>query len=128
VKKITAIFFLAVYLFSTTEANQLLKLPVIFQHFQEHKQENKNITFLDFLAMHYLHGSPKDEDYDRDMQLPFKTSDNIISSITTAFVPLIGQFSIARQIKISEKKKYVTQNQFILSSCLSKIWHPPKSC
>ena len=73
-KKLVTIFVFAVYLFSVTEAHQLLKLPVIFQHYAEHKTENDKISFLEFLAMHYLHGSPNDKDRDRDMQLPFKTS------------------------------------------------------
>ena len=127
-KKTTAIFFFIVYLFSATEFHQLLKLPVIFQHYAEHKEEDKSISLLQFLAMHYLYGSPADKDYDRDMQLPFKTSGDCISSVATAFVPLIIQFSIAKPVEISEKKNYVTQDRFLLSSYLSNIWQPPKSC
>ncbi len=77
-KKIIAISFLLVYLFSTTEAKQLLKLPLVFQHFKEHQKENKTISFLHFLKIHYLQGSPRDKDYNRDMQLPFKTSNDYI--------------------------------------------------
>ena len=127
-KKITAIFFFTVYLLSTTEAHQLLKLPVIFEHYSEHKQEDKNITALEFLAIHYLHGSPKDKDYDKDMQLPFKTSGDCISSVSPAFVPLIMQHSVLEPIEISTKKIFFQKDQFILSSYLANIWQPPKSC
>lgn len=120
--------FLAIYLFSTTEASQLLKLPVIFQHFQEHKQEGNNFTLLEFLEMHYMHGNSKDADYDRDMQLPFKASGDCISSISTAFVPLTVQFSIVAPMVIPQKEKFFSQDQIILTSYLSKIWQPPKSC
>lgn len=106
----------------------MLKLPIVFQHFKEHKKEDNNISLLHFLAMHYLHGSPKDKDYDRDMKLPFKTSGDCISAIATAFVPLMAPFSITRPIEIPEKKKFILQDQFTLSSYLSNIWQPPKSC
>ncbi len=127
-KKITSIFFLTLYLFSTTEANELLKLPVIFQHYAEHQQEDKSISFLQFLDIHYMHGSPKDKDYERDMQLPFKTPTQCISSIVPEFVPLMPEISIDKPIELSENKKSFPKTQFILSSYLSNIWQPPKSC
>lgn len=74
--RIGATFFLILYLFSTTESYQVLKFPVIVQHFREHKKIDKNIGFFQFLDMHYLHGSPRDSDYERDMQLPFKRSNH----------------------------------------------------
>ncbi|HWB26777.1 MAG TPA: hypothetical protein VG738_14940 [Chitinophagaceae bacterium] len=126
-KKITAIFFFAVYLLSSTEAHQLFKLPVVFQHFAEHKKENRNISFLQFLDMHYMHGSPMDKDHDRDMQLPFKTTGDCIA-IAPVFVPLTAQVSIMAPVKISGKKNYVIKHQCLLSAYLSAIWQPPKSC
>lgn len=75
-RRITAIFFCIVYFTSTTEASQLLKIPIALQHYQEHKQTDKNMSLLSFLDMHYMHGSPHDGDYDRDMQLPFKKMDH----------------------------------------------------
>jgi hypothetical protein len=127
-KKTTAIFFFAVYLLSTTEAHQLLKLPVVFQHFAEHKLENKDISFLQFLDMHYMHGSPKDKDYDRDMQLPFKTANECVFSVSVAFVPLMQQIYIAKPVEVIKRKDYVIRDQFIHSSYLANIWQPPKSC
>jgi hypothetical protein len=127
-KKASAILFLSIYLLSTTTAAQLMKLPVVFQHFSEHQQENKRISFTRFLAVHYLHGSPKDKDYDRDMQLPFKTSGDCISCIAIAFVSLITPFTISKPVEIKEKKNYIVLNQVITSSYLASIWQPPKYC
>jgi hypothetical protein len=120
--------FLAVYLFSATEAYQLLKLPVVFQHFKEHKKEDKNISFLQFLAMHYLHGSPKDKDYERDMQLPFKTSGEYLSSVSPDFVPAVLTIPITKTVEAPEKRKLSLQVLYLQSPCLSAIWQPPKSC
>jgi hypothetical protein len=127
-KKLITIFFLAVYLFATTDAYQLLKLPVVFQHFAEHRAENKNIGFLEFLDMHYMHGSPKDADYDRDMQLPFKKAcpDCASCIVAAAFVPLTVHYSVEKPIRITEQKNYVIQEQLLTSSYLANIWQPPK--
>jgi hypothetical protein len=127
VKKITAIFFFSIYLLST-EAHQLLRLPLIFEHFAEHQQENKQITILEFLKIHYLNAPVKDKDYDKDMQLPFKTSGDCISSISPAFVPVSVQYTVSEPLEINSKKTFFLKDQFILSSYLANIWQPPKSC
>ena len=127
-KKISTIFFLSIYLLSTTEAHQLLKLPVVFMHFQEHRQENKNISLLEFLDMHYMHGSPLDNDHERDMQLPFKTTNCCLSTIATAYLPLLVQYSITAPVQNSNKNESFLKPPFIHSSYLSKIWQPPKYC
>ena len=61
-----------VYLLSTTQLIELTKIPVLVDHFKEHRSQNSSITLLGFLDMHYAHGCPKDADYDKDMELPFK--------------------------------------------------------
>lgn len=128
VKKMSAIFFFTVYLFSTTEAHQLLKLPLIFEHFSEHQQENRQITFTEFLKIHYLNPPVKDKDYDKDMQLPFKSFGDCISSISPAFVPVTIQHTAAESIDISPEKIFFLKDQMFISSYLANIWQPPKHC
>ncbi|KAF2339698.1 hypothetical protein [Flavobacterium nitrogenifigens] len=60
---------------------QFYKLPILIEHFQEHKKL-MDLSFIDFLSMHYWGEDLKDNDADRDMQLPFKT----ISSSSFHFV------------------------------------------
>lgn len=60
---------------------QFYKLPILIQHYDEHKQL-MDLSFIDFLSMHYWGEDLKDNDGDRDMQLPFKT----ISSTSFHFV------------------------------------------
>ena len=127
-KKLATIFLFTVYLFSTTEAHQLLKLPVIFQHFLEHKSENKQISFLQFLDIHYMHGNPNDKDHDRDMQLPFKTSGCCAFSVSTSFVSLMQPISIENPSETMIIRHGISKIHFINSSYLSNIWQPPKTC
>ncbi len=94
----------------------------------EHKQENKNITFFGYLDMHYTHGSPHDADYDRDMQLPFKT---IVNSgvASLPFCTLVPYFKLVPKIQPTENEKLFSTYSFNYSSnYLSTIWQPPKAC
>ena len=127
-KKITAIFFAALYLLSTTEAHQLLKLPVIFEHFREHKNEDHSISLLRFLDIHYMHGSPRDKDYDRDMQLPFKTADDCIACFAPVFEPVLVQHEIPVPVQQAPPKLALQGSRRIRSSYSASIWQPPKSC
>ena len=74
-KRVISILFLSAYLFSFTELHQLLKLPVLIEHFQEHRQEESSISLWSFLKMHYLEKIVVDKDYQRDQQLPLRDAD-----------------------------------------------------
>ena len=67
-KKGFAIFFLVLYVVSTTQVIEILKLPMLLSHFQDHRIQDKEISFLDFLEIHYLNKNPIDEDYAQDMK------------------------------------------------------------
>ncbi len=64
---------------------QFYKLPVLIEHFQEHQQK-RNLSFIDFLEMHYWGEDENDNDADRDMQLPFKNISG--HSLQLVFVPV----------------------------------------
>jgi len=127
-KKLTAILLLVAYLFSTTELHQLLKLPIVFQHYKEHKAWNSGISFLDFLDMHYMHGSPQYADYDQDMQLPFKSLDKCLTTTIPVIVPQNIKIAVHQPVKIKTQRLIVPSDDFIPSMYLSRIWQPPKAC
>lgn len=68
-----AFLLLALYLFAATEAYQLLKLPLLAIHFIQHCKEDPGMTLAAFMDMHYAEETVFDEDWQDDMQLPFKT-------------------------------------------------------
>ncbi|PJJ79550.1 hypothetical protein [Mucilaginibacter auburnensis] len=127
-KKLTAILILVAYLFSTTELHQLLKLPIVFQHYKEHKAWNSGISFLDFLDMHYMHGSPHYGDYDEDMQLPFKSFDKCLSTTIPVIVPQKIKIAVHQPVKLKKQMRFMLTDDFIPSLYLSRIWQPPKAC
>lgn len=77
------LFFLI--LADATSFHQFFKLPVLFKHFEEHKERNRNVDMMDYLSMHYWGQDIDDDDDERDMELPFKKVDT--SSFQLLYFP-----------------------------------------
>lgn len=82
VKKAVAFLLLSLYMLSFSEFHQFLKMPVLVQHFLEHRQQDRTISFWSFLEEHYIHQYVVDDDYQRDNQLPFRDTDCCIVTLT----------------------------------------------
>lgn len=93
----------------------------------EHKHDSRHITIMQFLRIHYLMDI-KDADYERDMQLPFKTHDKHVSITSGNYMPLFEKISIHNPVETLEKKSFITQDHFLYNSFLSNIWQPPRVC
>ncbi|MBP6023253.1 hypothetical protein [Ferruginibacter sp.] len=123
-KRFSAILLLSVTLFAQTELHQLFNLQLLFQHFAEHKQEKKDISVVDFIILHYFSGNPKDKDYEKDMQLPFKTAD-CAYAVTIAIIP--AQVTNETEPVVFTNITYsALKNNIIPSSHSADIWQPPK--
>lgn len=117
---------LVLYLLGTTEAYQLLKTPLLVNHYLKHKQENNHITFLKFIQMHYTGDVVYDDDYAQDMQLPFKTHEVDACCLFSVSLP-VSPIEIA-----TTTVHYITTLQpsrnihFKLSNHSFDIFQPPK--
>jgi len=102
-------------------------MPLLVEHFIEHKHENKDITFYQFLYMHYAMGCVRDADYAKDMKLPFKTHDNCLASIINVYLPS-QKVVITKPVQFIENQHFKTQEPSLQSTFLSNIWQPPRIC
>jgi len=125
-KRLSALLFFTLYLLSTTEASQLLKIPVILQHYHEHQKLNKDISFFAFLDMHYMHGSPHDDDYDRDMQLPFKRFDHH-ASLSPVTVPAPVGIIQSNTIPPVSPVFIIRNDDHLYSKYHPAIFQPPRN-
>ena len=123
-KRLTAIWLLISLILAQTELNQLLKLPVLFQHFQEHQQENAVVSVKDFLVMHYLLEQVKDQDYDRDMQLPFKSENPPILTISSAVIT--AEPFIVIHFTALNPRPSIRYSDQVISRTPEAIWQPPQ--
>ncbi len=116
---------LSVYLVSTTEACQLLKIPILVEHFIEHRKHDLHLTFWAFLKMHYDH-PVKDADYQKDQKLPFVTHSGTLTLVFT----LDNCFSLELEKwtfpSLEGAPPY--KNVFYEKDILTAIWQPPRVC
>ena len=123
-----SIFLLSLYLLSATELYQLLKLPLLIEHFVEHRKEKSDLTFGEFLRIHYSSEMDYDQDYDKDMKLPFKMHNDwadqfVAVSEFQAITPIFQ-----RQFNLSFHRTPLFEVTFIHATYLSSIWQPPRFC
>ncbi|WAC39661.1 hypothetical protein [Pedobacter sp. SL55] len=127
-KKALHILLLSFYLLSCTELHELTKLPVLFQHYFEHKSLDKDITFLAYLEHHYNDVPHTDNDKERDDQLPFKTHELFASTVISPALPPSFEVIPKKVCQILQKQKILINNDHIPNSAFAgKIWQPPKT-
>ncbi len=127
-KKLIAILFLSIYLISTTELHQLAKLPLLIEHFAEHKQQNNQLSFLEFLNIHYSGETKTDADHEKDMQLPFKSHDGCITNFIAANIPPTLSNLVLKDFPENINSFSPLEDCILSSNYLSNIWQPPKNC
>lgn len=111
---------------SSTELSQLLRIPLLIEHFIEHNQEGNKLSISQFFHMHYFEKQHMDADYDKDMRLPFKTIDGNTIQVM-AFIPFGNPLLKVKPLYTKQVKFDAYKSLFIKDTFLSSIWQPPKS-
>ncbi|PTT43609.1 hypothetical protein DBR28_00425 [Chryseobacterium sp. HMWF028] len=124
-KKLISILLLSLYLVSTTEVYQLLKIPTLIEHYWEHKKLNPEMSLTAFLKTHYDH-PVKDGDYGKDQKLPFVIHSaplNLIFTINRGFY----FETVTYHISPLQSHKIPSKNEdFCYKGFTGSIWEPPK--
>jgi hypothetical protein len=125
-KRLIPYIILTCLLFDTTPLYQLVKLPSLIQHFTEHKTLNQEISFLDFLSMHYWGDDMDDDDDEKDMQLPFKKFE--IQHVSFIFIPGTTNAFTFKSPTWSLKPDYgLASPQIYYSTTLGSLFRPPRA-
>jgi hypothetical protein len=127
VKRAFSIFLLSLYVFATAEFQELLKLPQLAEHYAEHREKNPQISFWEFLDMHYSHGKVADEDYKEDMKLPFKTTDDCGHLTVTGVVTSAEEELNITPFANSRDAFPIPTDFSFPSPFLGTIFQPPKN-
>ncbi|WP_285009655.1 hypothetical protein [Pedobacter faecalis] len=125
-KKLLNILLLTFYVFFCTELRELTKLPVLFQHYFEHKSLDNSISFLSYLEHHYGCVPHTDDDEERDNQLPFKTPDMFSGKVLTSTPPPSNSHLLRVDHIVLDQAKRLSNDHIPHSSYAGKIWQPPK--
>ena len=81
-KRLTGILLLFVHLLAFTECHQLLRIPYLMQHFQQHRAADPGMNFSTFIKIHYLGPVIVTDDFRQDQQLPFRNVDCHMVNVT----------------------------------------------
>lgn len=126
-RKFFTILILAGYLSSSTQLIEVLKLPLLIEHYFEHKAENNNITFLQYIKLHYAETKHYAQHH-KEKQLPFKVIPtacfNVVAINKTNFVESIS-YTVSSTNIIKHTAHYCSK---YISYYTANIWQPPKTC
>lgn len=111
---------------SNHELCQFLKLPFLVQHYYQHREENKELGFIEFIENHYSEDVATHQDNQKHQHLPFKCHDDCIGISAPAIIG--SSFCVFITAPLNEYQTYFpVQGQIIItSSYLSSIWQPPR--
>jgi len=115
------LFFLIIA--DSTSFHQFFKLPVLFQHFAEHQERNRNVDMIDFLSMHYWGQDIDDDDDERDRELPFKKLDT--NSFQLLYFPshkILNDQSCSKSVALAYP---VYRHNHNPNPALSSLFKPP---
>lgn len=123
-RKSLLIVLATIYLFTGTEFKQLLKIPILIEHYYEHIDQNKDLSLAQFITIHYLYGIVYDNDVARDMELPFKTCDHTCLSIVSTEIAFNLTYEIYPSFFIFTQPLFDDSKP--KSDFNTPVWHPPQ--
>lgn len=116
----------AIHLLGNTEAGELLKIPRLITHYQQHRCNDSRIGFADFIIMHYINGDDGTHTDDwQDNQLPCHNTKQK-HSFSQIFSKSLKPIDIEITILIEKKVFGGRLRQNHTSECLSVILQPPR--
>ncbi|WOC51204.1 hypothetical protein BPO_0557 [Bergeyella porcorum] len=126
-KRLIPYLFIILYLTSFSEVRQVLKLPLLIEHYLTHKQQNEEMTLATFFRIHYLEPQVQDADYEQDMQLPFKQIDLVSMALGIAFPQKQMQLYFTKEpTNYREQSHNFAYVEPFYPSVFTSIWQPPK--
>lgn len=114
------IFLLVLMASIQTPAGQLLKLPLLIEHFIKHQKQN-GVSIVVFLDEHYS-TNHNDDDKPEDEQLPFKN----ITFYAIGYAIMPDVIKANAMAALPGDKKVIFGEIYAPQQHLARIFHPPR--
>lgn len=123
-KKFVSILLLGVMLLSSSEFDQLVKIPALLEHFQEHRASDKNLSFISFIILHYQTDFAQGEQDSKHQDLPFKSHEchNFSHLMVMDHCAAYSQPSFTSVSNDAPEQRQA----FYHSESVASIWQPPQ--
>jgi hypothetical protein len=121
-RKSLAIWLLFIVSVTQTEFGQLLKLPLLLEHYQKHKNQSKKLSFISYLKDHYTKAH-QDQDQAEDKQLPF----NAPVSHPPGFALIPPTIEIQKPVRSTGHQFFIRNDHQSLPQFFYTIFHPPRA-
>ncbi len=116
----------AIHLLGNTELGELLKIPSLISHYQQHRYSDSNVGFIDFIVMHYVNGDDgTSADNREDEQLPCHNIKQQHSFAQT-LSPASRLYDITLNYQFKPNIFCAKQQEGFLSGHVSLILQPPR--
>lgn len=111
---------------SVMDLHDFVKLPRLLEHYQQHKLKAPEVSFFDFINLHY--GSEAErhdkEEHHEHEDLPFKSLDCTFTHTVSLLASFEAPAPSAQVCNVSYSNFY--QSAFSSDFCQS-IWQPPRT-
>lgn len=125
-RRASVIVLLFLYLSTNINLREVMRVPVLVEHFYEHKRSTREFNFVGFIVLHYFSGEVQDAGYARHPELPFHDTPSDVTpmsiAITTEDSPVVPH------VTEGTIQKLVTHSSPFFSSLAQFIiLQPPKA-
>lgn len=111
-----------------SEMLELVKLPVLKEHYKEHKQWDARISFMAFIGIHYFEETNPYGEQSRHMEMPFKKPcQSFVTSIAGFIVPTANTVTTSKVVAKERPQKLIVDSSAYSSQSLAAIWQPPRN-
>jgi hypothetical protein len=111
-------------LLAYTEIGQVLKLPILIVHFNEHNAGDHHLKVWNYIREHYFEKDNLPADHERDMQLPFKSCHACQANLIL-YAPLQSETEV--HINSEPLRNFLLRNEAYISSAFpGSIFQPPR--
>jgi ABC-type Zn2+ transport system substrate-binding protein/surface adhesin len=103
---------------------ELAKLPLLIEHYRQHRALDDSMNFLQFLAMHYTDARHHEEDHTTHSHLPFGQHHHLNVTIPVWNAPAIAL--LLSPPEGSDLRHQIPGEVFLIFSFAAHIWQPPR--
>lgn len=123
-KKTGLVILASLILAGSMHLDEWTRLPVLIQHFSEHRQQHSSYSFLAFIYRHYVAGQKSESAKDllRHSQLPYKSAETMHSHFT-AFILTFYYHPLYLPL-VSDLRFCYTQSVPLIFA--GEFWQPPR--